>query len=84
MTAEECSERIRAFLEGHFRGRSPGEHEDIFEAGFVNSLFALELVEFVEGEFAVAIEEDDLHIDHFRTVARIASLVERKRAAAAA
>ncbi|MEV4313145.1 phosphopantetheine-binding protein [Actinocrispum sp. NPDC049592] len=68
--------RIRSFL----GTRLPGDltdDEDIFEAGLVNSLFAMQLVLFVEQEFAIQVGNDDLERDNFRSVNSIAGLVER-------
>jgi methoxymalonate biosynthesis acyl carrier protein len=68
--------RIRTFL----GNRLPGElrdDEDIFETGLVNSLFAMQLVLFVEQEFAIEISNEDLERDNFRTVNSITGLVER-------
>lgn len=58
--------------------------EDIFALGFVNSLFAMQLVLFVENEFGLVVENEDLDIDNFRTVSAIARLIERKTAPAVA
>lgn len=69
---------IRAFLARFFRNYEIQDHEDIFSLGFVNSLFALELVMFVEKEFSFTVENDDLHIDNFRSINAIAALIERK------
>ncbi len=75
--------KIRALLARFFRGHELADDEDIFALGFVNSLLAMQLVTFVETEFGVTIDNDDLDIDNFRTINAVVSLVERKRAAAA-
>ena len=74
--------RIKEFLSKFFRQHDLAYDEDIFALGFVNSLLALQLVSFVEKEFGVAVEDDDLDLDNFRTVDRIAAFVERKLVAA--
>ncbi len=79
--ADEVKARVRAFLLQHVRRPELGDDENFFALGFVNSLFAMQLVMFVEQEFGVAVENDDLEIDNFSTVAAIAALVERKTAA---
>lgn len=76
--------RIRDFIARHVRGYDLRDDEDIFASGFVNSMFAMQLVQFVEQEFGVAVENEDLEIDNFRSVNAIAALVERKAAAGAA
>jgi len=45
-----------------------GDKEDIFERGLVNSLFAMQLVMFVEREFAIVVERQDLDIRHFCSI----------------
>jgi acyl carrier protein len=44
----------------------------------------MQLVAFVEREFNVAIESDDLDMENFRSIKAIAGLVDRKRAIAGA
>lgn len=51
--------------------------QDIFELGFVNSLFAMELVMFVEKTFLVTIPNGELRIDNFRSADTMAGLVVR-------
>jgi acyl carrier protein len=83
-TVEQTIERrIRTFLAGFFQNLELEDEQDIFALGFVNSLFAMQLVLFVEKEFAVSVENEDLDIDNFRSIRAIATLVERKSAALA-
>ncbi|MDQ1920914.1 acyl carrier protein [Massilia pseudoviolaceinigra] len=56
------------------------DEDDVFSLGVVDSLFALQLVLFVEQEFDVQVEGDDLNLDHFCTINAIHSFVEAKRA----
>ena len=53
---EDRKGRIREFLGRFFRNREIGDQEDIFSLGFVNSMFAMQLVTFVEHEFGFTIE----------------------------
>ena len=73
---------IRGFMSRSFDGRTVGDEDDIFALGFANSLFAMQLVAFVEGHFRIDIDSDDLEIENFRSVAAISGLVERKMTAA--
>ena len=72
-------ERIRNFISRFFRGHNLRDDEDIFSLGFVNSMFAMQLVQFVEMEFGVEVESEDLELDNFRSINAIAALVERKK-----
>ncbi len=69
---------VRRFIAKAFKGRSLEDGEDIFATGFVNSLFAMELVTFIEGTFGITVESEDLDLDNFRSVASVADFVARK------
>jgi methoxymalonate biosynthesis acyl carrier protein len=77
----EAQTRIKAFLSRFIRQHDLQPDEDIFALGFVNSLLAMQLVNFVEKEFGVTIEDEDLDLANFRTLAAIDGMVERKRVA---
>jgi len=77
MDTNEMKTRIRTFLGRTIRNQQVADDQDIFAAGFVNSLFAMQLVLFVEREFAFAVSNDDLVIDNFRTINAITHLVQR-------
>lgn len=66
------------FLESRTRVSFPPD-ADLFESGTVSSMFALELVVFLEGTFEVIIEGANLKLDNFRTVASMVALVDRLR-----
>lgn len=70
--------KIRSFLMKFFENIELADDQDIFALGFVNSLFAMQLVLFVEKEFELKVDDEDLDIDNFRTLNAIAALVERK------
>lgn len=71
-------QRIREFIERHVRQRNFDDDVDIFALGFVNSMFAMQLVLFVEKDFGIKVEDEDLEIDNFKSVNAIGDLVERK------
>ena len=83
MTEQEIREKVRAFVARFVRGHELGDTEDIFATGFVNSMFAMQLVQFVEGTFGVACESEDLELDNFRSIDALAAFVRRKQAVAA-
>jgi len=80
---EQHKDKIRSFISRFVVRASLNDDDDIFALGFVNSLFAMQLVMFVEQEFDFAVEDEDLEIDSFKSVNAIADLIERKTAAAA-
>jgi acyl carrier protein len=78
MSNDERKVQIKQFLARFFRNHELKDDEDIFALGFVNSLLAMQLVQFVEKEYSVTIEDDDLDFDNFRTIDNIDGLIERK------
>jgi methoxymalonate biosynthesis acyl carrier protein len=54
---------------------------DLFADGTVSSLLAMELVVHLESTYGIAIVGPDLVMDNFRSVAAMAALVRRLRAA---
>jgi methoxymalonate biosynthesis acyl carrier protein len=51
------------------------DSDDIFALGVVDSLFALQLVTFIEREFVVDVEPHDLDIDNFNSVDALTGFV---------
>jgi acyl carrier protein len=80
MTAEENKQKIREFIFRFVRQSELRDDEDIFALGFVNSMFAMQLVAFVEKEFGITVEDEDLDITNFNTINAICALVEVKTA----
>jgi methoxymalonate biosynthesis acyl carrier protein len=77
------SSQVREFISRTVRA-DYADTDDLFSLGFVNSMFAMQLVQFIEGAFAIEVESEDLELDNFRSVAAISGFVGRKRTAAAA
>ena len=75
---------IKQFLSRFFNTQQLKDDDDIFSLGVVNSLLALQLVNFLEKEFGITIEDEDLDIGEFRTINCMDRLVDRKLTARAA
>jgi acyl carrier protein len=69
--------RIRQFVMARYPGAELRDDEDIFALGLANSLFAMELVMFIEQAFGLSIPNEELTLDNFRTVGSMSSLVGR-------
>ena len=82
MTETTVSARIQSFVEGRFPQGTIEADQDIFSLGYINSLFAMELVMFIEKTFSVTVPNEELRIDNFRTVEAMSALVERVRSTA--
>ena len=78
MIKEKIRDLIQKNLVMENEGAELKDSDNIFEMGYVNSLFAMKLVTFVEDEFDVFIENDELNIENFSTVDKIVSFIEGK------
>ena len=75
---EDTKAKIKKFLSQYFGNHELQTDEDIFALGFVNSMFAMQLVLFIEKEFQVTIENEDLDFDNFRTIEAMERLLQSK------
>jgi methoxymalonate biosynthesis acyl carrier protein len=55
------------------------DDDNIFRKGFVDSLFAVQLIAYLEQEFGIRVTNKDLNINNFHSVNKMVSFVERKR-----
>ena len=54
------------------------DDDNIFKKGFVNSLFAMKLLEYVERTFGITTSDEDMDLSNFSSVNRIAGLIDKK------
>lgn len=78
---DDIKPKIREFLARFIRNHEMQDGEDIFATGYVNSMFAMQLVQFVEQEFAITCESEDLELDNFRSVDALDAFIRRKQGA---
>ncbi len=77
----EIKQQIRTFLSKYFKNYDLQDDEDIFSLGFVNSLFAMQIVLFVEKELGITLANEDLNLDNFRTINAMTQLITSKKTA---
>lgn len=76
-------ETLRDFILRAVKIENLDDDDDLFESGIVNSLFAVQLMTFVEKTFALEVGMDDLEMENFRSINATAAFVERKKGALA-
>lgn len=79
MSNAQVKASIAGYLTRFFPGYALKDEEDIFSLGFVNSMFAMQLVQFVEHEFQVTVESEDLELKNFSSINALSDFVARKR-----
>ena len=75
---EEIKTKIRTFLGRSLSHVELQDSDDIFALGLVNSLFAMQIVLFVEQDFQVTVENEDLELDNFRSINALTNFVSKK------
>ncbi|TMR90875.1 acyl carrier protein [Nonomuraea basaltis] len=74
---------VAAFLNKHDANLRPAPDDELFASGAVNSLFAIELVGFLESRYGIKFTVGDLDLNKFASLHRIAETVLAKQAASA-
>ncbi len=76
------TQKIGAFLVGRYpaaRLRPIATSDRLLENGILDSLGILDLVAYLEGEFAITVSDEELLPEHFESLDRLTAFVERKR-----
>jgi len=83
VTAQAIQEALLSFLDERIKS-SVAVDQDLFKSGLVSSMFAMQLVVYLEERYDIAVIGPDLTLDNFRTVQAMTGLVLRLREAAPA
>ncbi len=78
METKVVRENIRAYILQNVTLDELDNDLEIFNEGLVSSLFAIELMTFIEKHFAIKITMEDLDLDNFKSVSSITQFVEYK------
>jgi methoxymalonate biosynthesis acyl carrier protein len=81
MNEQDVASKIKNFLQRYVGEKELEYDEEIFSSGLINSLFAMQLVLFLEKEFKLKVENKDLDLKNFRTLGTIAEFVSSKQIA---
>ncbi len=71
----ELLERVSAVVAARLQIEAPHPDTDLIEAGHLDSLAFVDLLASLESTFGVTVSLDDLDVDAFRTIAKIAAFV---------
>ena len=81
--ASGIKETVKGFILSSVAIPQLGDDDDLFGSGIVNSLFAVQLMTFIEKTFAIEVGMDDLDIDNFKSLNAATAFVLKKNAQAA-
>jgi len=79
----EIKQKLREFIQDHLTTLEEEvdlkDDDHIFELGFVDSLFAMQLVGFIQNEFQIEIESADLDLANFQSIDRMVAFIHEKK-----
>ena len=78
-TIQSTKDTIRNFILDSINIPNLQDDDNLFESGIVNSLFAVQLMTFLEKSFNIEVTMDDLSMDNFESVNATSLFVERKQ-----
>jgi methoxymalonate biosynthesis acyl carrier protein len=71
-------ETVKRFILGSINFTHLDDDDNLFESGIVNSLFAVQLMTFIEKTFAIEVGMDDLDIENFKSLNATTAFVLKK------
>lgn len=74
---QEYCQRLMEFFQTKARKKVPDYEADLFKGGYVDSLFAIEIVVFIEKEFGIKLKNKDVKKENFRNIETIGALIEK-------
>lgn len=70
---------IRNFILDSINIPDLSDDDNLFESGIVNSLFAIQLMTFLEKSFNIEVTMDDLSMDNFESINATSTFVQKKQ-----
>lgn len=74
----QIKETVREFISSSINLADWKDDENLFDSGLVNSLFAVQLMTFIEKAFAIEVGPDDLDIENFKSLNAMTAFVLQK------
>ena len=71
-------ETVKRFILSSISIAKLDDDDNLFEAGIVNSLFAVQLMTFLEQTFAIEVAMDDLDMENFKSLNATTAFVLQK------
>jgi methoxymalonate biosynthesis acyl carrier protein len=75
---KEINETVRSFVLSAVSIPHLNNDDDLFQSGIVNSLFAIQLMTFIEKTFSIEVGSDDLDIENFKSINATTVFIARK------
>jgi len=76
--ANGIKETVKLFILSSINFTHLDDDDNLFESGIVNSLFAIQLMTFIEKTFSIEVEMDDMDIENFKSLNATTAFVLKK------
>jgi methoxymalonate biosynthesis acyl carrier protein len=83
MSNQEIRNTLKKYVSDKIKIGDIEDSEDLFSSGLVNSLFAAQLVMFVESEFDISVAGDDLDMNNFKSIDNMYEFILKKNGSSA-
>jgi methoxymalonate biosynthesis acyl carrier protein len=81
---QEIKDTVKRFIASAVNITDLDDDDNLFESGIVNSLFAIQLMTFIEKTFGIEVGVDDLDIENFKSLSAATAFVSRRHGSAVA
>ena len=72
-------DKVRRFIAENFPSAGPvGDDSSLVEGGVVDSMGVVEIISFLESDFGIIVEDEEVAIENFDSIDRIVAFVKRK------
>ncbi len=71
--------KLRNFLNTYFEDCDINDDDNIFELGHISSLFAMQLVLFLEKEYRIKVTNEEMDMSNFKSLDTIESYIIKKQ-----
>ena len=78
MHTDDILHRVKGFLGQFIKDTDIDPDLNLFTSGTLNSLFAMQLVLFVEKEFKIQVSNEDLDLENFKSLNTITRFIRSK------
>jgi len=78
LDAKGIKETVKSFILSSISIPNWDDDDNLFESGIVNSLFAVQLMTFIEKTFQIEVGSEDLDIENFKSLNAMMAFVLRK------
>lgn len=70
---------VRDFISKYLKADAIDDDTNLFQTGTVNSLFSIQLINFLEKEFDISIENEDIVLENFSSINKIDAFIVSKK-----